>query len=104
MTALAKITQAGFSLSLTDTGNLKVIPYSKLNDIQRDYLKAHKAGIIAELQAEAANDGRPIEFIAYPRIVTSWTPAGNPMAVLAKDSEHEAFLLMMNPRLPLRLV
>ncbi|MEQ1484527.1 hypothetical protein [Methyloglobulus sp.] len=42
--------------------------------------------IIAELEVET-----------YPRHVTCWTPAGNSMAVLAKDAGHEAFLLMMNP-------
>lgn len=36
--------------------------------------------------------------ITYPRLVTCWTPAGNPMAVLAKDAGHEASLLKMNPK------
>jgi hypothetical protein len=56
MTALSKIKTAGFDLSLTDTGTIKVAPFSKLTDTQREYLKTHKAEIMAELQAEAAND------------------------------------------------
>lgn len=86
MTALAKIKDAGFTLSLTNSGNLKIIPFSKLTDTQRAYLTRHKPEIIAELEAET-----------HPRHVTCYTPAGNPMAVLAKDAGHEAFLLMMNP-------
>lgn len=31
-------------------------------------------------------------------IVTVWTPAGNPMQVQARDSEHAAFLIRMNPK------
>lgn len=31
-------------------------------------------------------------------LVTVWTPAGNPMQVLARDSEHAAFLIRMNPK------
>jgi len=46
---------------------------------------------------ETENDGKT-EAITYPRIVTCWTPAGNPLPILATDAEHEAFLLRMNPR------
>ena len=99
MTALAKIKDAGFTLSLTDTGNLKIAPFSKLTPEQREFLTQHKSQIIAELQSEAANDSKPTEVITYPRLVICWTPAGNPMAVLAKDAEHETFLLRMNPKL-----
>ena len=35
MTALAKIKDAGFTLSLTDSGNLKIAPFSKLTPEQR---------------------------------------------------------------------
>jgi hypothetical protein len=31
-------------------------------------------------------------------LVTVWTPAGNPMQVQARDAEHAAFLLRMNPK------
>jgi len=98
MSALAKITEAGFELSTTETGNLKIVPFSKLTPAQLEYLKIHKAEIIAELQAEAANDSSSTEAITYPRIVTCWTPAGNPLTILATDAEHEAFLLRMNPK------
>ena len=30
--------------------------------------------------------------------VVSYTPAGNPMTVMARDAEHAAFLLKMNPK------
>lgn len=85
MTALTKIRQSGFAVTL-DEGYIEISPCSKLTDTQRAYLTRHKPEIIAELEAET-----------YPRHVTCWTPAGNPMAVLAKDAEHETFLLMMNP-------
>lgn len=31
-------------------------------------------------------------------LVTVWTPAGNPMTVKARDTEHVAFLIRMNPK------
>lgn len=31
-------------------------------------------------------------------LITVWTPAGNPMQVQAKNAEHAAFLLRMNPK------
>ena len=31
-------------------------------------------------------------------LVTVWTPAGNPMQVQARNTEHTAFLLRMNPK------
>ncbi len=46
---------------------------------------------------EPKNDGKT-GAITYPRLVTCWTPAGNPMPILATGPEHEAFLLTMNPR------
>jgi hypothetical protein len=52
MTALSKIRKSGFDVTLID-GYIEISPSSKLTPKQRDYLKAHKAGIIAELQAEA---------------------------------------------------
>lgn len=93
MSSLAKIKQAGFELSITNAGNIKVIPFSRLTEIQREYLKAHKAEIMAELEAEATNKAKA----AYPRYVTCWTPNGTALRVLADGEEHEAFLLKMNP-------
>jgi hypothetical protein len=31
-------------------------------------------------------------------LVTVWTPAGNPMQVEARDANHAAFLVRMNPK------
>jgi hypothetical protein len=57
MGALLKIQQAGFEVSLTDTGGLAIGPASLLNDSQRAFLKQHKAEIVDELmRAQSAND------------------------------------------------
>lgn len=56
MTPLMRIKSAGFTLSLTGSGGIYIEPSSKLTDIQRNYLRDHKAEIVAELQALAAND------------------------------------------------
>lgn len=59
MGALLKIQQAGFEVSLTDTGGLAIAPASLLNDSQRAFLKQHKSEIVDELmQAKSANDTR----------------------------------------------
>lgn len=55
MTALSKIQQAGFNLSMNESGSLVIVPASKLTDDQRQFLKSHKAEIVQELR-EAAND------------------------------------------------
>jgi hypothetical protein len=96
MTALAKIKDAGFTLSLTDSGNLKIAPFSKLTPEQRDYLKKQKQEIIEQLKAETEAQAEAVITI-YPRFVTCYTPNGKGLKVMAKDAEHEAFLLRMNP-------
>lgn len=96
MTALAKIKGAGFTLSLTDTGNLKITPFSKLTDTQREFLKRHKPEIIRQLEAETESQPEAVITI-YPGLVTCYTPNGKGLLVMAKDAEHEAFLLRMNP-------
>lgn len=55
MSALLKIQQAGFELSIERSGKLGVVPASKLTDELRKYIRSHKAEILTEL--EAANDG-----------------------------------------------
>ena len=92
MTTLAKIKDAGFTLSLTDSGNLKISPFSKLSDTQREFLKQRKQEIIEQLKAEAE-----AVITIYPRFVTCYTPNGKGLKVMAKDAEYEAFLLKMNP-------
>jgi len=54
MTYLEPIQSAGFRLYLED-GKLLVEPFSKLTDRQREFLRRHKAELIAELTA-AANE------------------------------------------------
>jgi len=97
MTALAKIKDAGFTLSLTDTGNLKIAPFSKLTPEQREFLTQHKPEIIRQLEAETESQPEAVITI-YPRYVICYTPNGKGLQVMAKDAEHEAFLLKMNPR------
>lgn len=96
MTALAKIKDAGFTLSLTDSGNLKIAPFSKLTDTQREFLKQHKPEIIRQLETEAESQPEAVITI-YPRYVICYTPNGKCLKDMAKDAEHEAFLLKMNP-------
>lgn len=52
MSALTKIKQAGFDVTLVD-GFIEITPASKLTQIQLDFLKAHKLEIINELKVEA---------------------------------------------------
>ena len=52
MSALKKIKDAGFSVDLQGD-SFVITPSSSLNNQQREFLKAHKAKIITELQAEA---------------------------------------------------
>ncbi|MEQ1485989.1 hypothetical protein [Methyloglobulus sp.] len=97
MTDLTKIKDAGFTLSLTDSGNLKIAPFSKLTDTQREFLKQRKAEIIGQLRAEAESQPEAVITI-YPRYVICYTPKGQGLRVMAKDGEHEAFLLRMNTK------
>ncbi|MEQ1739647.1 MAG: hypothetical protein ABL884_07045 [Methyloglobulus sp.] len=97
MTDLTKIKDAGFTLSLTDSGNLKIALFSKLTDTQREFLKQRKQEIIGQLRAEAESQPEAVITI-YPRYVICYTPKGQGLRVMAKDAEHEAFLLRMNPK------
>lgn len=96
MTALAKIKDAGFTLSLTDSGNLKIAPFSKLTDTQREFLKQRKQEIIGQLRVEAESQAEAVITI-YPRFVLCYTPNAVGLQVMAKDAGHEAFLFRMNP-------
>jgi hypothetical protein len=53
MSALTKIKEAGFSLTL-EGDNLKIIPFSKLTEQQLTFLKLHKLEIVSELKAGKA--------------------------------------------------
>ena len=84
MSALTKIKEAGFSLTL-EGDNFKIIPFSKLTTKQREFLKSHKAEIISDLKAE-------------PLIVICYTPRGEAIEIEARDPEHAEWLKRMNPK------
>jgi beta-phosphoglucomutase-like phosphatase (HAD superfamily) len=52
MSALLKIRQAGFDVSLTEAGGLAIVPASQLTQSWREFLKSHKAEIIDDLKTE----------------------------------------------------
>jgi hypothetical protein len=54
MSALLKIRQAGFNVSLTETGGLAIVLASQLTQSQREFLKARKAEMVEELKMEQA--------------------------------------------------
>lgn len=58
--AIQKMQEAGFTLAVVN-GALRVSPADKLTDQHREYLRAHKAELIAALSA--AND--PLELIHW---------------------------------------
>lgn len=81
MSPLSKIEKAGFRVYL-DGENLAISPAKDLSLPQREFLKAHKTEIIAELKA--------IKVVCF-------TPNGNPIEVRASSAEHAAFLKQWNP-------
>ena len=92
MNALIQIQNAGFNLTISNTGNLLIEPASKLTEQQHHFLKAHKAELLAAIKAEqAANQ-------IISRYVTCYTPSGIAIEVLARDDEHAEFLQRMNPK------
>ena len=52
MSALSKIQEAGFKLSLID-GNLVIVPASKLTVEQRNFIRVNKPQIIDQLKKQA---------------------------------------------------
>jgi len=91
MNALTKIRQAGFTLNMLDD-NLSVSPASQLTPAQREFLKTHKAEIIAELRAEQVANA------IIKRLVTCYSPSGLVYEVEAPSPEHAEWLLFMNPK------
>jgi|CXWL01.1.fsa_nt_gi hypothetical protein len=86
MSALSKIENAGFDLVLTDSG-FDIAPFNKLTDKQIEFLKTSKTEIIAELKARQI----------IKKLVTCWTPAGNPIQVEADSESHAEWLKLVNP-------
>ena len=83
MSPLNRIKQAGFTVELetVDSANaMYIAPYDQLTTEQLAYLKANKQAIINDLL-----------------MTTVYTPNGQAFTVLARDAEHKAFLLRMNP-------
>lgn len=127
MNALAKIKQAGFEVVLDGAG-FTVAPSSALTQNQRDFLKLHKAEIIKELVETAAaqrlqvfnyrvtdkpdseltvcttdnlvevEEGLINKYGERLLTVICYTPNGKPVEVEARDEEHAAWLLRMNPK------
>ncbi len=83
-TFITRIREAGFDIHLAD-GNLAVSPASRLDDEQRQWIKVHKAAIVAALRVpgrlldsgqgghdiEPANDARVVVHVHVPDL----TPA-----------------------------
>ncbi len=93
MNALTKIRNAGFELTLLNENSIQIIPSSKLSDQQREFLRQNKSELIADLRAEkAVND-------VFHKVVTCYTPLGNPIDIMANDADHAEFLQKMNPSL-----
>jgi hypothetical protein len=86
MGALSLIKEAGFDVTLVGD-SFEVSPASSLTQTQREFLKLHKAEIVADLQ------GDKIVFA----IITCYSPNGQAIEVEARNSEHAEFLQQMNP-------
>jgi hypothetical protein len=96
MVALSKIKNAGFDVAIDGDG-FTVTNASALTPSQRDFLKAHKAEIMTELKN--CVEWRELPDIDYGGlVVVCFTPQGNPVEVQARDEEHAAWLLQMNPK------
>lgn len=55
MGALSKIRAAGFDVELRSNGNIGIKPVGELSEIQREFLRLHKAEIVDELETEQGN-------------------------------------------------
>ena len=60
MSAVAKMRHAGFNPAISATGGLLIEQASRLTAVQREFIKAHKAMLLAELHAEAASRTAPL--------------------------------------------
>ena len=84
MSPLNRIKQAGFDVWLESVDGLEdrllISPSDKLTDTQQAYLKTNKQTIVNELL-----------------MTTVYTPNGQALTILARDTEHKAFLQRMNP-------
>jgi hypothetical protein len=90
MSALTKIRNAGFQIEV-DNDDLLIEQGDKLTDNQLTFLKTHKAEILNELKSEQ------VAGTIIKKFVTCWTPNGSAIEVQAKNAEHAAWLIRMNP-------
>lgn len=58
LNAAQHLTEAGFNLSLSDTGKLLIAPATKITPELRTFIQTHRMQIVASLR-EAANDPVP---------------------------------------------
>ncbi|MDP2902976.1 MAG: hypothetical protein Q8N96_07670 [Methylovulum sp.] len=79
MAALSRIIEKGFTVTLAGDG-FEITPAKNLTDTQREFLKSHKAEIVAELkQRQATNDNLGL----------SQADKSNIMAWLDSIGEHD---------------
>ena len=86
MSALTIIQNEGFTLKLDNDG-FTVSPSEKLTDQQREFLKANKPQIMAELL-----------------LTTVYNLNGVPMQIQAKDAQHKAWLIKVNHNSPIPIL
>ena len=79
---LEKIRNSGFTIQL-DGDDFTVSPSEKLTNEQREYLKANKQQIMAELL-----------------LTVVYTPAGGRMVLQAENAEHQKWLIAVNHNSP----
>ncbi|MCQ8119827.1 hypothetical protein [Methylomonas rosea] len=95
MSALHFITSlqsSGFAFS-ANGDSLVVNPASQLSSDERDYLRKHKAEILAFI---GRNTTRPTND-EYPQSIEVWTPNGNKLLAEARSAKHAADLKRWNP-------
>ena len=80
---LDRMKNSGFEIELDDYG-FTVSPSDKLTDQQREFLKANKPQIMAELL-----------------LTTVYNLNGVPMQIQAKDIAHKAWLIRVNHNSPI---
>jgi hypothetical protein len=80
---------AGFSVA-AEGPDLVVMPASKLTDPQRQFIRQHKAEIMAALTQEQLSGDADLW-------VEVWTPSGTRLMVRADSPEHAVNLKRWNP-------
>jgi virulence-associated protein VagC len=86
---ISDLKAAGFSVTAQGP-DLVVTPASKLTDTQRQFIRQHKADIMAALTQEQPSSDADLW-------VEVWTPSGTRLKVRADSQEHAANLKRWNP-------